>query len=85
MMRKLKPIKRMFPAAMAVMFTLISNPESIIGYIIVFCASLIIFWLFDAPENEPIDEILDKINRKSIDIDVPIESDKTTGINLKKK
>ena len=79
-MRNLKTIKRMFPAAMAIMFTLISPPESTIGYIIVFCAALIVFWLFDSPEKESID----KINRKSINIDVPIEFDKTTGINLKK-
>ena len=79
-MRNLKTIKRMFPAAMAVMFTLINPPESTVGYIIVFCAAMIVFWLFDTPEKESIDEI----DRKDIDIDVPIEFDKTTGINLKK-
>lgn len=79
-MRNLKTIKRLFPAAMAVMFTLINPPESTIGYIIVFCAALIIFWLFDSPEKESID----KIDRKGINIDVPIEFDKTTGIDLKK-
>lgn len=79
-MRNFKTIKRMFPAAMAIMFTLINPPESTIGYIIVFCAALIVFWLFDSPEKESID----KIDRKSINIDVPIEFDKTTGINLKK-
>lgn len=79
-MRNLKTIKRMFPAAMAIMFTLINPPESTIGYIIVFCAALIVFWLFDTPEKESID----KIDRKSINIDVPIEFDKTTGIDLKK-
>ena len=70
----------MFPAAMAVMFTLINPPESTIGYIIVFCAALIVFWLFDSPEKESID----KIDRKSINIDVPIEFDKSTVIDLKK-
>ena len=79
-MRNLKTIKRMFPAAMAIMFTLINPPESTIGYIIVFCTALIVFWLFDSPEKESID----KIDRKDINIDVPIEFDKTTGINLKK-
>lgn len=79
-MRNFKTIKRMFPAAMAVMFTLINPPESTIGYIIVFCAALIVFWLFDTPEKESIN----KIDRKGINIDVPIEFDKTTGINLKK-
>lgn len=79
-MRNFKTIKRMFPAAMAVMFTLINPPESTIGYIIVFCAALIVFWLFDSPEKESID----KIDRKSINIDVPIEFDKSTVIDLKK-
>ena len=79
-MRNFKTIKRMFPAAIAVMFTLINPPESTIGYIIVFCAALIVFWLFDTPEKESID----KIDRKDINIDVPIEFDKSTGIDLKK-
>lgn len=79
-MRNLKTIKRLFPAAIAIMFTLINPPESTIGYIIVFCAALIVFWLFDNPEKESID----KIDRNGINIDVPIEFDKATGIDLKK-
>lgn len=80
-MSMIKTLRRLFPAAMSTMFALINPPESSVGYIVIFCLSLIVFWLFDAPEKESID----KIDRRDINIDVPIEFNKAeTGINLQK-
>ena len=66
----------------SIIFALINTPESAIGYIIVFCIAITLFWLFDTPETTE-KKSIDKIDRKAINIDVPIESE-TTGINLKK-
>lgn len=81
-LKTIKRIKRMFPAAISIIFALINTPESAIGYIIVFCIAITLFWLFDTPETTE-KKSIDKIDRKVINIDVPIESE-TTGINLKK-
>lgn len=83
-LKTIKRMKRMIPAAIAIIFALINTPESAIGYIVLFGVAITLFWLFDTPETtETTEKKSDRIDRKSINIDIPIESE-TTGINLKK-
>lgn len=85
-LKTIKRMKRMIPAAIAIIFALINTPESAIGYIVLFCVAITLFWLFDTdtPETtETTEKKSDRIDRKAINIDIPIESG-TTGINLKK-
>lgn len=73
-----RTIRQLFPVALSTIYALVAQPKSIIGYIASFCVALIIFWLFDTPDKEVID-------RSGINIDIPIEFDKTeTGIDLQK-
>lgn len=82
-LKTIKRIKRMIPATIAIIFALINTPESAIGYIVVFGIAITLFWLFDTPA-ETTEKKSDRIDRKAINIDIPIESSETTGINLKK-